>query len=77
LHAEPHEGMYGGEHTPGVDYVMPPLERDEHDEPASSHESHENVYGAERTPGIDYEMPPLERDERDAPASELDPHTGE
>jgi hypothetical protein len=65
---------HDGEPTPGVDYLMPPLERDEHDEPLPGRESHENLYGAERTPGVDFEMPPLERDEHDERRSSHDPH---
>ncbi len=69
-----------GERSPGIDFEMPPLERDEHDARSSAHdlhaesESHENLYGGEQTPGVDFEMPPLERDEHDACSSAHDPH---
>ena len=66
--------LHGGEQTPGVDYVMPPLERDEHDEPGPGHDAHEGMYGGEHTPGVDYAMPPLERDEHDEHASGHEPH---
>jgi hypothetical protein len=63
-----------GERTPGVHFEMPPLERDEYDEPASSHDIHEGMYGDEHTPGVDYAMPPLERDEHDEPRPGHDAH---
>ncbi|HVU48347.1 MAG TPA: alpha-amylase family glycosyl hydrolase, partial [Terracidiphilus sp.] len=69
------DARHDDERTPGVDFEMPPLERDEQDAPVSSHESHaEDSYGSERTPGVDYAMPPLERDERDEPESGHDSH---
>jgi hypothetical protein len=72
------DSMRDGERTPGIHFEMPPLERDEHDEPVSSGDAHdepqENLYGSERTPGIDFEMPPLERDEHDERGSSHDSH---
>jgi hypothetical protein len=72
-----------GERSEGIDIDMPPLERDEHDEPSpefdphSEPESPESLYGGERSPGVDFDMPPLERDEGDAPESGHDPHSDE
>ncbi len=77
-HEEPIDHLYDGERSPGIDVEMPPLERDEHDEPGSQHDIHAeqessgNFHGEERSPGIDFEMPPLERDERDVPDSHAD-----
>jgi glycosidase len=73
--------MRDGERSSGLDLEMPPLERDEHDEPHSgrdphseseSAEHHESHYGGERSPGIGFEMPPLERDEHDEPRARSD-----